>query len=50
LGRRQVHQGVIGEVIIEDSVGALQNAPAFPSNQVGIAGTRSDEVNLAHTL
>ena len=44
--RGEVEQRVVGQVIVEDGVGLLQDAAAFDGDEFGIAGAGADQVDL----
>ena len=43
VGRGQVQQGGVGEMVVQDDGGFLKDTPGFDRNQFGVAGAGTDE-------
>ena len=46
VGRGEIEEGRVGEVIVENGVGLLEDAAAFEGDELRVAGAGSDEVDL----
>ena len=46
VGRGEIEEGGVGEVIVEDGVGLLEDAAAFDGEELRVSGAGADEVDL----
>jgi hypothetical protein len=46
VGRGEVEEGDVGQVVVENGVGLLQDAAALDGEELRISGAGADEVDL----